>query len=62
MDAATKTLIREIAWDATIGAGNDSERVSYGKLKLRLGRRPTFEECEEFRAAWLACVQQMAQP
>ena len=62
MDKKTKDEVEAIAWDATVGAGNDSGAVSYGKLRDRLGRDPTFEECKLFRAMWHRCVNYMASP
>jgi len=50
------------AWDATVGAGNDSEIVDFRVLKRHLKRDPTPAEMQTFDEAWRRCIQEMAQP
>lgn len=58
----TREQVESFAWDATVGAGNDSEIVDFRALKARLGRDPSPEEMGWFDAAWRRSVQEMAQP
>lgn len=62
MDTNTRKNIESIAWDCTIGAGDDSEKVDFKVLKERLGHEPTVEERVIFKTAWVRCLQEMAQP
>lgn len=62
VDRATKAKIETIAWDCTVGAGNDSEKHNLKRLEERLGRVPTQEEQNVFKNAWARCLQGMAQP
>lgn len=54
--------IESIAFDLTIGAGNDGETPDLGALIDRLDREPTVEEAHAFHQAWASCLQQMASP
>ena len=54
--------IESYAWDATVGAGNDSEVVDFRRLKACLGRDPSEAEMAWFDQAWHASLQAMAQP
>ena len=58
--------IYNIAWDCTIGAGNDedeSPKPEHQKyLAERLGHEPSLGEREEFLRAWARCRQEMLQP
>lgn len=58
----TRKAIESYAWDATVGAGNDSETVEFEALEERLGRKPTEDERQTFKEAWRECLQEMAQP
>ena len=62
MNKATKQLIESLAWDATVGSGDDSERVWYVPLENSLDHEPSDEERRVFASAWARCVQEMAQP
>jgi len=55
-------LIERLAWDVTVGAGNDSENVNFKLLANELNRMPTEEEKRAFAKAWKRYLQEMAQP
>jgi hypothetical protein len=40
--------ISQLAWDLTVGAGNDQGDVDYDALKTKLGREPTQKEKSVF--------------
>lgn len=61
-ERATRKKIELFAFEATIGAGNDSETVDYQYLESRLGRKPTEGERHDFYDAWNDNLQQMANP
>ena len=64
MKSKTKTNrhIEDIARDATVGRGNDSEEVDFAALRIDLGRLPTEDEKRIYENAWARCLQEMAQP
>jgi len=61
-----KALVESYAWDATVGAGNNSEIVDYGCLERRIWvdfRRPASgAERTVFGHAWARALREMAQP
>lgn len=64
MDKRSKKIIENHAFDCTVGAGFDG-RVSkehLAGLKRALSRDITDEDVAEFRRAWEANIQCMAQP
>lgn len=57
-----REAVESYAWDATVGAGNDSEVVDFRALKRRLGCDPTEDEMHWFKQGWERGLQAMAQP
>jgi hypothetical protein len=61
-----RMLVASIAWDATVGAGNDAEEPRYERLNQamaeREGRAPTEAEVALFKENWGMCLQTMVQP
>ncbi len=62
MDKAQQEQIEQVAWEATVGAGNFQEIVDFQPLYLHLFREAGSEEKRIYRQAWEKCIQSMEQP